>query len=200
MMADLIRSAVNRLKKVSIGVWFVCALVILVGGWLIAVITEPPSAVQLQREADHYYQEHYNAFLQGEKTPEYDHKTYHIIKRDGRYFIIPRDYGTFNGVAFYWPSKTPYTLLIKGSAEDDGGKSEITVFIKSKIEAYSPPDQPKIDLSTPESCDAPVGTPKRWKGLVIALRFDNSHDKDWPQICLEIVRILSLVKEVKNHE
>ncbi len=72
MMANLIRSAVNRLKKVSIGVWFVCVLVILVGGWLIAVITKPPSAVQLQREADHYYEEHYNAFLPGEKTPEYD--------------------------------------------------------------------------------------------------------------------------------
>ncbi len=199
-MVDLIRSTIERLKAVSAGVWFVCALVVLVGGWLIAVITKPPSAVQLQREADHYYEEHYNAFLPGEKTPEYDYKTYHIIKRDGRYFIIPRDYGGFNGVAFYWPSKTPYSLLIKGSAEDDGGKSEITVFIKSKIEAYSPPDQPKIDLSTPESCDAPVGTPKRWKGLVIALRFDSSHHKDWPQICLEIVRILSLVKEVKNHE
>ncbi len=199
-MVDLIRSTIERLKAVSVGVWFVCALVVLVGGWLIAVITKPPSAVQLQREADHYYEEHYNAFLPGEKTPEYDYKTYHIIKRDGRYFIIPRDYGGFNGVAFYWPSKTPYSLLIKGSAEDDGGKSQITVFIKSKIKANSPPDQPKIDLSTPESCDAPVGTPKRWKGLVITLSFDNSHDKDWPQICLEIVRILSLVKEVKNHE
>ena len=43
MMADLIRNAVNRLKKVSIGVWFVCALVVLVGGWLVAVITKPPS-------------------------------------------------------------------------------------------------------------------------------------------------------------
>ena len=160
----------------------------------------PPSTVQLQREARHEYDQRHNKFLLGEKTPEYDSKTYHIIKRDGRYFLIPRDYGGFNGVAFYWPSKTPYTLLINGSAEDDGGKSQITVFIKSKIKANSPPDQPKIDLSTPESCDAPVGTPKRWKSLVIALRFDSSHHKDWPQICLEIVRILSLVKEVKNHE
>ena len=199
-MVDLIRSTIERLKAVSAGVWFVCALVVLVGGWLVAVITKPPSAAQLQRNAELEYYQRYNKFVQGEKTPEYDSKTYHIIKRDGRYFLIPRDYGGFNGVAFYWPSKTPYSLLIKGSAEDDGGKSEITVFIKSKIEAYSPPDQPKIDLSTPESCDAPVGTPKRWKRLVITLSFDNSHDKDWPQICLEIVRILSLVKEVKNHE
>ena len=198
MMADLIRSAVNRLKKVSIGVWFVCVLVILVGGWLIAVITKPPSAVQLQREADHYYQEHYNAFLQGEKTPEYDHKTYHIIKRDGRYFIIPRDYGTFNGVAFYWPSKTPYTLLIKGSAEDDGGKSEITVFIESKRFG-----NPNVLVTNSEKACVPEKMKNQnflWNGLTVRFRFDDIHLADWPQICQETIRILSLVKEVKNHE
>ena len=199
-MVDLIRSTIERLKAVSAGVWFVCALVVLVGGWLIAVITKPPSAAQLQRNAELEYYQRYNKFLPSEKTPEYDSKTYHIIKKDGRYFIIPRDYGGFNGIAFYWPSKTPYTLLIKGRAEDDGGKSQITVFIESKRFRISNPDQPKIDLSNPESCSAPLGTPKSWNGLIVWLRFDDSHDKDWPQICLEIVRILSLVKEVKNHE
>jgi hypothetical protein len=199
-MINLMASLRKRIKAVSLSAWLVCALVVLIGGWLIAVITKPPSAAQLQRNAELEYYQRYNKFLPGEKTPEYDYKKYHMIKKDGRYFIIPRDYGTFNGVAFYWPSKTPYSLLIKGGDEDDGGKSQITVFIESKRFRISNPDQPKIDLSTPESCDAPVGTPKRWNGLVVWLRFDSSHDKDWPKICLEIVRILSLVKEVKNHE
>ena len=71
-MVDLIRSTIERLKAVSAGVWFVCALVVLVGGWLIAVITKPPSAAQLQSEAELEYYQRYNKFLPGEKTPEYN--------------------------------------------------------------------------------------------------------------------------------
>jgi hypothetical protein len=110
-MINLMASLRKRLKAVSLGAWLVCALAVLIGGWLIAVITKPPSAEQLQMNAEHEYYQRYNKFLPGEKTPEYDYKKYHMIKKDGRYFIIPRDYGTFNGVAFYWPSKTPYSLL-----------------------------------------------------------------------------------------
>ena len=197
MMADLIRSAVNRLKKVSIGVWFVCALVVLVGGWLVAVITKPPSAAQLQRNAELEYYQRYNKFLPGEKRPEYDYKSYHIIKKDGRYFIIPRDYGGFNGIAFYWPSKTPYSLLIKGSAEDDGGKSQITVFIESKRFGNG-----HLNLAAMAK-GAEACVPERennqiflWNGLIVRFRFDDIHLTDWPQICLETLRILDQINEV----
>lgn len=197
-MINLMASLRKRLKAVSLGAWLVCALAVLIGGWLIAVITKPPSAEQLQRNAEHEYYQRYNKFLPGEKTPEYDYKKYHMIKKDGRYFIIPRDYGTFNGVAFYWPSKTPYSLLKKGSAEDDGGNSQITVFIESKRFRNG-----HINLATivkgAEAC-VPENENNQvflWNGLIVWFRFDDIHLADWPQICQETLRILDQVKEIK---
>jgi hypothetical protein len=197
-MINLIASLRKRLKAVSLSAWLVCVLVVLIGGWLIAVITKPPSTEQLQRNAEHEYYQRYNKFLPGEKTPEYDYKKYHMIKKDGRYFIIPRDYGTFNGVAFYWPSKTPYSLLKKGSAEDDGGNSQITVFIESKRFGSG-----HINLATmAKGAEACVPEKENnqvflWNGLIVWFRFDDIHLADWPQICQEALRILDQVKEVK---
>lgn len=102
---NIMKKLRDRLKAVSIEVWLVCALAVLAGGWLIAAITKPLSAEELQRRADHEYTERYDKFQLGEKTPEHDSKTYGMIKRDGRYFLVPRSYSSAFGFSFFWPKE-----------------------------------------------------------------------------------------------
>ena len=194
------KSLLPQIKIMLLGILVVCVCVFifLIGWRLFSFITAPKSPEQLERDADLEYYQRYNKFLLGEKTPEYDYKTYHMIKRDGRYFIIPRSYGTFNGVAFYWPSKTPYSLLKKGSAEDDWGKSEITVFIESKRFG-----NPNVSVTNSEKACVPEKMRNQsflWNGLIVRFRFDDIHLADWPKICQETLRILDQVKELKHEQ
>jgi len=203
MMVDLIRNAVNRLKKVSIGVWFVCALVVLVGGWLIAVTTKSPSAEELQRRADHEYYQRYNKFLQGEKTPEYDSKTYDIMKLDGRYFLVPRAYSSAFGFTFFWPKELESFYRSTVSRDEafntKRNLAAVLVFMSSKRSS----DYQKLTTLDHHECMNPANIPLRFKWNEIIIGFvleDRGLLKEWPKICQEAIRILGLVKEVKNHE
>lgn len=53
----------------------------------------------------------------GETLPKYDNKRYSITKTNGRFFLIPREYGGVGGrLVFYWPSKTPMTGRLDGGS------------------------------------------------------------------------------------
>ena len=90
----------QQLKTVRLGVWILCVFIIYVGGTVIDILITPMSASEMAWREERYYDNHYNRTQPNEKTPVYDYKKYHMIKLDGRYFLIPRAYGGFEGVAF----------------------------------------------------------------------------------------------------
>jgi hypothetical protein len=201
-MINLIASLRKRLKAVSLSAWLVCALIVLIGGWLIAVITQPPSAEQLQRNAEHEYYQRYNKFLPDEKTPEYDYKLYSMIKRDGRYFLVPRSYSGVFGFSFFWPKELESFYRFTVSKDEDFNRKRnlaaVLVFIESKRFRNGHINLAKIakgaEACVPESENNQVFL---WNGLIVWFRFDDIHLADWPKICQEALRILDQVKEVK---
>jgi len=199
-MINLMASLRKRLKAVSLSAWLVCALVVLIGGWLIAVITKPPSAEQLQRNAEHEYYQRYNKFLPGEKTPEYDYKIYSMIKRDGRYFLVPRSYSGVFGFSFFWPKKLESFYRFTVSKDEDFNRKRnlaaVLVFMHSKRSS----DYQKLTSLDYHECMSPAKIPLRFKWNEIIIGFvleDRDLLKEWPQICQEALNILDQVKEVK---
>lgn len=204
-MSNLMKNLRDRLKAVSIEVWLVCALAVLAGGWLIAVITKPPSAEQLQRRADLYYEERYNNFFPGEAIPDYDGFKMGLVKRDGRYFLIPRDYWSAYGFTFYWPLGEKNNL--KKHSESDLNpvekerqqmlyrKSVVAVYMKS----WKSPDYNVLPILNRDLCiiPAPNRLRFRWRGIVLRIETDSDNRIDWPRICQHTLHILDQIQELK---
>jgi len=92
--------------------------------WLLSACK--PSAEQAQRAAEQRRQHCLDNICEGDVVPPHDQQTQTAFKRDGRWFVGPREYGA-EGVFFYWPSKVPANskAALSKSPED-----EIEVFIK----------------------------------------------------------------------
>lgn len=195
-------NALNTLKNISFNVWLYCGVLILLVLWFVGYINRQPTESEIASRATRHYEEHYNKVQPNEKVPYIDSKLYGGIKRDGRYFAIPKEYAGGNGFAFLWPSKTPIRhpapseeKKLMGERNQYADKVQIEVYLESRY--FAPYRATYRDLSKPESCYEPANNQMRWNKLIVWTRFDNSHQKDWSAICLEIVRILNQVKEVK---
>lgn len=190
------------LKTVRFGVWFLCFFIIYVGVCFIHSLNTPISESEIADREAQRYENFYNKVRPNENLPKYDYNAWGLLKRDGRYFLIPKEYAGASGFSFFWPLslQKEYSTAIYDNQIDiqRRNKAIVVVYMDSKIMGYTNPNAPRFDLAKEESCYAPIGASKRWNGLVIGARLDDSHLKDWPQICLEIVRILRLVKEVKK--
>jgi hypothetical protein len=141
-----------------------------------------------------------------DQFPEVDVKKYFILKLDYRFFAIPREYGDSHWISFYWPKNMQkiYRGAVSGEKNfnDSRRKSSITIFLQSSHSWGGHfLNKKALDLSDESTCYQPIGALKSWSGLYLFMRFDDSHIKDWPQICLEIRRILTQeVKEVTHHD
>jgi hypothetical protein len=177
---------------------------VLIGGWLIAVITKPPRAVQLQREAEHEYDQRYNNFLPNEVIPDYDGFKMGLVKRDGRYFLIPREYWSAYGFTFHWLLGGGNNLkkysggvhsIEKEKQQMPYQKSAVAVYMNSR----KAPDYNVLPTLSSDLCvsPAPDRLRFRWRGIILGVETDSSNWADWPKICQETLLILDQVKEVK---
>lgn len=189
----------SQLKTVRFSVWFLCVFIIYLGICYIHFLKAPMSESEIESRKEQHYDNFYNKVRPNEKMPIYDYSAWGLVKRDGRYFLIPKEYAGASGFHFYWPLslQKKYSTAIYDNPIDGQrrSKASIEVFINSKY--FGRPDYiPKL----PEQSCVPENTQEQgflWNGLKIHFRFDESYQKDWPQICLEALRILNQVKEVK---
>jgi len=81
------------------------AILVLVPLTLAACGPSPEARAQAERRRK---EECLNKICQGDLQPKFDFKTEALFKRNGRWFIAPKEYGGFDGsFAFFWPSKIP---------------------------------------------------------------------------------------------
>jgi hypothetical protein len=89
---------------------FVRARALLLAGIAVALglsACEPDPQKRAQAE-QRRQQECLDKICDGDVTPKYNWDTEAVFKRAGRWFIGPKEYGTFDGsLGFFWPSKTP---------------------------------------------------------------------------------------------
>ncbi len=73
-----------------------------------------PSAEQEQRAAEQRRQHCLDNICEGDVLPTYDRQTHTAFKRDGRWFIGPKEYAERGSIRFYWPSRA-----VAGGDRDD---------------------------------------------------------------------------------
>ncbi len=200
MIKNYIAKLWIQLKTVRLGVWFLCVFIIYMGVCGIHFLNTPMSENQIASREAKRYNDVYNKVQPSEKVPVYDYQRYHHIKLDNRFFLIPRVYGGFEGVVFYWPLGIYEKFRnlrgpMNAGLAQEMNEATIEVFMESKYFGRS-----DYILKSPEKACLPENQNEQnflWNGLKIHFRFDESHQKDWPKICLEALRILNQVKEVK---
>ncbi len=78
----------------------------------------------------------------GDVVPTRDHMKEVVFKKNGKWFLMPKQFGdpNFGAIAFYWPSKTPKTGRPDGKDYPERGKAfdqtAIEIFIRSINEGY----------------------------------------------------------------
>ncbi|MDZ7652295.1 MAG: hypothetical protein U5L03_06920 [Burkholderiaceae bacterium] len=124
--SELDASAVNhdetrcRLRRRRAVQWLVTACVIL------PLLACKPSAEQAERAAEQRRQHCLDNFCEGDVVPPHDQHTQTAFKRDGRWFVGPKEYGAGGAVVFYWPSKAP-TLSEAAKGESPDGRIEVFI-------------------------------------------------------------------------
>ncbi|MGE8541303.1 MAG: hypothetical protein ACN6NX_08365 [Acinetobacter sp.] len=130
------------------------------------------------------------------RLPKFDSRKYALEKRNGRFWLIPRQYYGDTGFNINWPDTVNEILGKKWKNEFGYG----TFF---KISMYSP-QYYYGDLNTfnHESCSAKTGRFK-WNGILI--RIYNAHfvdvtNEQYLDICLTALKILNEeLKELKEN-
>ena len=129
------------------------------------------------------------------RLPKFDSRKYALEKRNGRFWLIPRQYYGDTGFNINWPDTVNEILGEKWKNEFGYG----TFF---RISMYSP-QYYSGDLNTfnHESCSAKTGRFK-WNGILI--RIYNAHfvdvtNEQYLDICLTALKILNEeIKEIKE--
>ena len=130
------------------------------------------------------------------RLPKFDSRKYALEKRNGRFWLIPRQYYGDTGFNINWPDTVNEILGRKWKNEFGYG----TFF---RISMYSP-QYYSGDLNTfnHESCNAKTGRFK-WNGILI--RIYNAHfvdvtNEQYLDICLTALKILNEeIKEIKEN-
>lgn len=190
---------VNNLKKVRLRVWFLCIFIAYLGVCFIHFLNTPISESKIADQEALRYDNIYNKVRPNEKLPKYDYNAWGLLKRDGRYFLIPKEYAGASGFSFFWPLslQKEYSTAIYHNQIDiqRRNKASIQVFMNSKY--FGRPD---YIYKLPQQSCVPENMQEQgflWNGLKIHFRFDEKHQKDWSQICLTSLRILNQIKEIK---
>jgi len=101
--------------------WLVTACLIL------PLLACKPSAERAERAAEQRRQHCLDNYCEGDVVPPHDKQTQAAFKRDGRWFVSPREYGEMGRVVFYWPSKAP---ALSAASQQESADDKIEVFIK----------------------------------------------------------------------
>lgn len=119
----------------------------LCNGWLLRMVMalvvpmlvtacEPSEESRRQKQIQHE-----DSIVPGESLPKYDYKRYSITKMNGRFFLIPREYGGDGALIFYWPSKTPMAGRLDGKPFPEQGLGfydiAIEVFLRADRNALA---------------------------------------------------------------
>lgn len=187
------------LKTVRFGVWFLCISIIYVGVRYINFLNTPKNENKIESREAQRYDNLYNKPHPNDKIPIYDYSAWGLVKRDGRYFLIPKEYAGVSGFSFFWPSKIPHSLYKQGD-EADRDKALIQVFMESGYSSIGT-EVKSLGITDKNICHQNYYTAFYWNNILIFMIFaKKTHEQDWALICAETLRILSLVKEVKNHD
>jgi hypothetical protein len=77
-----------------------------------------PSAEQAQRAAEQRRQHCLDNICEGDVEPPHDKLTQAAFKRDGRWFVGPKEYAERGSIRFYWPSRAPASTVAGGDLDD----------------------------------------------------------------------------------
>ena len=132
-----------------------------------------------------------------EKLPKFDARKYALIKRNNRFWLIPREYFGDGGFNIFWPTTVNKILKKKWLNETDEKYPYVKVFMYSR--QYSADDYTRNEnFSKKEPC-INQNYWFTWNGINIRLYeiyAPNLNDKQYLDVCLTALKILN--EEIKE--
>lgn len=163
--------------------------------------TDEVVKMRAERAAIEAYNNKCNKYHENEKIPQYQGNDSHLygsmMKIDCRYFIKPKTLSGYYQFSFMWPLSLAqkYSGYL-ANPEDRKIREKATINILFWPRNHVPLER-KIPDFDAEYCKVHLRSSAVWKGIIVDIRFDDTHIKDWPAICQEITHRLNQVKEVK---
>lgn len=161
--------------------------------------------LRLAQELDRYTPE------EQARLPEFDFRKYSLIKRNARFWLIPREYGGgFNGFGIKWPVDVN-KLLKKNWKDDFNGELSFSIFMHSPQYYGDTTDYWGREIYSNTPCKKnPYMSSFRWNGILIGryslgvLQKDKNSlvhpkltDEQYLDICLTSLKILNeKIKEI----
>ncbi len=129
------------------------------------------------------------------RLPKFDSRKYALMKRNGRFWLIPREYGD-GGVGIKWPDTVNKLLRKKWKNETGEKNTFITVFMYSPQYYNRKADYISSDVACKTDTLRKIF---KWNGIIIniyAIYAPNLTDDQYLDVCLTTLKILN--EEIKE--
>lgn len=198
----------KKIKKYRPSKGFICTLFLVVfTTWLIfqcVPLTEKRQEEAIKIKMDHQRLKAADEFdkytdKEREKLPKFDSRKYFLIKRNARFWLIPREYQGDSGFYIRWPD-TVNNLLEKDWENETSEKNPIIrVFMESRQFNFKTDYTGNVHFLNKGSC---INKNNRfiWNGMnirIYPLDVPNLTDEQYLDVCLTILKILNeKIKEI----
>lgn len=122
------------------------------------------------------------------RLPKYDSRNFILIKRNKRFWLIPKEYDGVDGLNVIWPD-TVNDLLKRKWKNEFGPGTFFKIFMYSK-QYY---DDGDLNTFNHASCTSKINRFK-WNGILIRIydaHFINVTDEQYLDVCLTTLKILN---------
>lgn len=122
------------------------------------------------------------------RLPKYDSRKFNLIKRNKRFWLVPKEYYGGNGLNVIWPD-TVNDLLKRKWKNEFGPGAFFKIFMYSK-QYY---DDGDLNAFNHASCTSKMNRFK-WNGILIRIynaHFINITDEQYQDVCLTTLKILN---------